>query len=152
MDFSLRTQLKELEKNFRTLAEEQQVQSQKSFHDMSGVYYRDDISEEAAKKGLKKLAPDFPKGVLEGMSFANEQVANYISSILSTTDKLTGENVQDLLSYMDKNNSVKEEALEDSISEYRKILKYGIKLGFNMAKLEIEKNFILQYDILLVKD
>lgn len=24
------------------------------------------------------------------MSFANEQVANYISSILSTTDKLTG--------------------------------------------------------------
>lgn len=40
---------------------------------------------------------------------------------------------------MDKNNSVKEEALEDSISEYRKILKYGIKLGFNMAKLEIEK-------------
>lgn len=75
------------------------------------------------------------------MSFANEQVANYISSILSTTDKLTGENVQDLLSYMDKNNSVKEEALEDSISEYRKILKYGIKLGFNMAKLEIEKKF-----------
>lgn len=65
MDFSLRTQLKELEKNFRTLAEEQQVQSQKSFHDMSGVYYRDDISEEAAKKGLKNWLLIFQKGVLK---------------------------------------------------------------------------------------
>ncbi|GGP14293.1 hypothetical protein GCM10011346_37680 [Oceanobacillus neutriphilus] len=93
----MRTQLKELEKNFRTLAEEQQVQSQKSFHDILGVYYSDDTSEEAAKKDLKKLTPHFPKGVLEGMSCANEQVANYISNILCTADKLTEKNVHDLL-------------------------------------------------------
>lgn len=56
MDFSLRTQLterirEELSNISRRAAG---TESKKSFHDMSGVYYRDDSSEAAAKKGLKK--------------------------------------------------------------------------------------------------
>ncbi|MCT1903956.1 hypothetical protein [Oceanobacillus sojae] len=137
----MRNQLKELEKNFRTLAKEQQLQSQKSFHDMSGFYYKDDISGENADEELKNMTPDFPKGALAGMSFANEQVADYISCILRTADKLTEKNVHDLLLHIDKNNSVKEEELEDSISVYRASLKYGMKIGFNMAKLEIKEKF-----------
>ncbi|WP_204799025.1 hypothetical protein [Oceanobacillus neutriphilus] len=136
----MRTKFEELEKVFRRLAESNLEQSKNDLYDtVQESYYKDDIPEDAMEE-LKNIEPDFQKGMFEGMGFAYEQVANYISIMLDTSDKLSEKHINHVLQHIHKNSLIKEE-IEESAVTYQEGLTNGIKAGFNMADLEIKGKF-----------
>lgn len=139
-ELKLRTKFEELEKVFRRLAESNLEQSKNDLYDtVQESYYKDDIPEDAMEE-LKNIEPDFQKGMFEGMGFAYEQVANYISIMLDTSDKLSEKHINHVLQHIHKNSLIKEE-IEESAVTYQEGLTNGIKAGFNMADLEIKGKF-----------
>lgn len=142
-ELRLRTKFEELEKIFRRLVENNLEQSKKDLYEtVQESYYKDDIPEEAMED-LKKMTPDFQKGMFEGMSFAYEQVANYISIMLDTADKLSEKNVHNILQHINKNSLVEDE-VEESATTYQEGLANGMKAGFNLAHFEIKGKFQIQ--------
>lgn len=142
-ELKLRTKFEELEKVFRRLAENNLEQSKKDLHEtIQETYYKEDIPEEAMNE-LKNIAPDFQKGMFEGMSFAYEQAANYISIMLDTSDKLSEKHINNVLQHIHKNSLIKGD-IEESAVTYQEGMTNGIKAGFNLADLEIKGKFQIQ--------
>lgn len=94
--------IEELETLSRRLAENSLEQSKNNQNEtVQESYYKDDIPKEAMEE-LKDIAPNFQKGMFEGMRFAYEQVANYISIMLATSDKLNEKHINNVLQHIQK--------------------------------------------------
>lgn len=103
-------------------------------------FYKEDLPE-SAMEDIKNMKPDFQKGMFEGMSFAYEQVANYISIALKTSDALTDKNVVDLIEQISGNRFANVEVSETEFNTYQEGFSTGAKSGFNLTKWEIEETF-----------
>lgn len=142
-EIKLKNKLLDLEKLFRKLAENNLDQSKKDLLEtVAESYFKDDIPEEALID-LQAISAENQQGIFEGMSFAYEQVANYFSVLLHSTDQISEQNVSQLLDLIANNSMMKtsSEESEDDNKTYQGGFASGTRAGFNLAILEIKETF-----------
>ncbi|WP_078394397.1 hypothetical protein [Shouchella patagoniensis] len=136
-DRLMRNQFIELEKHFRRQTDSSIAQSTESLYDqVKEAPYLDGIPEEAIDE-LQQLTPEYQKGMFEGMAFAYEQVANYLSIYIANTNELTETSVHELLDLIQKNKIVQDEKIAEGTKTYQEGFTNGVKAGFNLASWEI---------------
>ncbi|MDG5790168.1 hypothetical protein QA612_22265 [Evansella sp. AB-P1] len=146
-ELSLKMKFEELEKLFRRLSHNNMEQSKKNLYEtIQESYYKEDIPEEAMED-VKELSPDFQKGMFEGMSFAYEQVANYISILVSNSNQLTDKSATDLVALITSNSIVKNEEIVEESETYQQGFVGGMKASFNLSKMEVEEKFNLNNSV-----
>lgn len=141
-ELNLKQKLSELEKMYRRLAETNLEQSKQDlFQTVEQSYYDVDVPEDALEE-LKELSPDYQKGMFEGMSFAYEDVANYISIIISNVENINDKSVNQLISLISSNNFVNKEIdLEEESKTYKSGFASGAKAGFKLTVVELKERF-----------
>ncbi|QKS69863.1 hypothetical protein FLK61_24050 [Paenalkalicoccus suaedae] len=140
-ELEMEKKLLDLEKLFRRLSESNLEQSKKDLLEtVQETHFKEDILEEALDD-LKNISPDNQRGMFEGMSVAYEQVANYISIVINSTDKISLKHLNQLILLIENNHSVKaelQEEDEDTVT-YQNGFANGMKAGFNLAKMEMKQ-------------
>ncbi|MFB4211485.1 hypothetical protein ABC345_09865 [Shouchella sp. 1P09AA] len=134
----MKERLKELEKSFRRLAENNREQSKKDLYQtVNESFYKEDIPHEALDE-LKTLSPDFQKGLFDGLAFSHEQVANYCQLVMETSNLINETVIHQLVHSMKSHRSLQEAKINSDESTYQGGFSQGIKAGFNSSIIEVQ--------------